>query len=417
MPLLPDEAYYWVWSLFPQGGYYDHPPMVSWLLRLGSTELLTREAVRWPAVIFSHLTYVTWFFIFKELGFSNRYKTWLWLAALSPFLGIFSFIVTPDLPLLVFWSLSTYFFIRLLKSEKWADAFFLGASLGLGFLSKYMMAIWVPLALIYLVHSKIWKKKFWSYLGFTALIAILFSSPVFYWNYKNDFISFKFQLGHGLHSEEWEWIWPVSYFLGQIFLMLPFFSKKILQLPGNQNLLLKYFSLGPLIFFLLTSLKAHVEPNWPIMAYPSFFALVALGNWKNWLFKAYSSFWVMVYIFVFTCMLSGRLDLLHEKLQEPFVYKKMAQELSSELKPFYTINYQIASSIWFNTGKPVYKLYESSRFDFFDAFAEAKPKTNHFFVLKQTHHDWPSWMDQKVWNFKEVQTLPLRHVVVEVTGP
>src|SRR6202048_3239243 len=35
-PLTFDEAYYWMWSKHLAGGYYDHPPMVAFLIRLGT---------------------------------------------------------------------------------------------------------------------------------------------------------------------------------------------------------------------------------------------------------------------------------------------------------------------------------------------------------------------------------------------
>ncbi|MEA2943731.1 MAG: hypothetical protein QOD09_4260, partial [Bradyrhizobium sp.] len=35
-PLTFDEAYYWTWSKHLAGGYYDHPPMVAVLIRLGT---------------------------------------------------------------------------------------------------------------------------------------------------------------------------------------------------------------------------------------------------------------------------------------------------------------------------------------------------------------------------------------------
>ena len=33
LPLSADEAYYWLWSLHPAWGYFDHPPMIAWLIR------------------------------------------------------------------------------------------------------------------------------------------------------------------------------------------------------------------------------------------------------------------------------------------------------------------------------------------------------------------------------------------------
>jgi 4-amino-4-deoxy-L-arabinose transferase-like glycosyltransferase len=50
-PLTPDEAYYWTWSLHPSFGYTDHPPMVAWLIALGSVLGHAYGAVRLPFVI------------------------------------------------------------------------------------------------------------------------------------------------------------------------------------------------------------------------------------------------------------------------------------------------------------------------------------------------------------------------------
>src|ERR1700712_1541558 len=35
-PITFDEAYYWMWSKNLSGGYYDHPPMVAIVIRLGT---------------------------------------------------------------------------------------------------------------------------------------------------------------------------------------------------------------------------------------------------------------------------------------------------------------------------------------------------------------------------------------------
>lgn len=36
LPFYPDEAYYWLWSRHLDFSYYDHPPMVAYLIRLFS---------------------------------------------------------------------------------------------------------------------------------------------------------------------------------------------------------------------------------------------------------------------------------------------------------------------------------------------------------------------------------------------
>ena len=56
-----DEAYYWIYSQFPSWGYYDHPPMVAWLISLGSWLGHSELAVR---------------FFFNVLGCGSIYFLW-----------------------------------------------------------------------------------------------------------------------------------------------------------------------------------------------------------------------------------------------------------------------------------------------------------------------------------------------------
>src|SRR5688572_7124315 len=37
IPLFPDETYYWDWSRRLAAGYFDHPPLIAWLIRGGTT--------------------------------------------------------------------------------------------------------------------------------------------------------------------------------------------------------------------------------------------------------------------------------------------------------------------------------------------------------------------------------------------
>src|SRR4051812_35011122 len=39
LPLFPDETYYWDWSRHLAGGYFDHPPAISWLIAAGTAML------------------------------------------------------------------------------------------------------------------------------------------------------------------------------------------------------------------------------------------------------------------------------------------------------------------------------------------------------------------------------------------
>src|SRR4051812_49642150 len=71
-PLTFDEAYYWMWSKHLAGGYYDHPPMVALVIRLGTmiagdTELGVRLVSVLLALPMSFAVYRT-----AELLFGGR---------------------------------------------------------------------------------------------------------------------------------------------------------------------------------------------------------------------------------------------------------------------------------------------------------------------------------------------------------
>ncbi len=414
LPLIPDEAYYWVWSLFPQLSYFDHPPMSAWLLWLGHFFDSWGSMVRWPSVILGHCIWLIWFFIFQQLKLESKVHTfWFWLTLLSPLLGFGSILITPDLPLLVFWSLSLLFFLKYLDHPSSKNALGLGVSLGLGFLSKYMIVLFVPLALFALWRNNLLKKFHWPRLYIIILFGFIFCLPVLIWNQQHQWVSFQFQLKHGLHQNDFSWHWPVEYVLGQIIALFPLIFWSAIKNNDPRVQLLKAFAWGPLVFFFLTSFRAPVEGNWPIMAYPAFYALALTGAWssrKQWITL---SSWGALYLFIGIALYSKSDKFVHGKILEPFIYRDFSP-LVKKYEPLFGINYQLASALWFQSKIPVYKLSQSSRYDFFDTFAEGRPKINHFFVIKQKHHDLPQWITNDGWQLRLVESLKNDYLIIEV---
>jgi 4-amino-4-deoxy-L-arabinose transferase-like glycosyltransferase len=100
LPLSPDEAYYWQWSREPAFGYFDHPPVVAWLIAL-STRLfgLSPLAVRLPAVLGATLLSVLlWHSARQRLDDSTALRLVLFLS-LTPLFHLGGVIITPDTPL------------------------------------------------------------------------------------------------------------------------------------------------------------------------------------------------------------------------------------------------------------------------------------------------------------------------------
>ena len=415
LPLSADEAYYWVWSHNMRLSYFDHPPMVAWLFYLGHFLEPFLNAVRWPAVLMGHATILVWISLLKSHVDLERIKIWVYLALFSPLIGFGSLIVTPDIAIVFFWSLSLLAFQKVLTNHRLQDYVFLGAALGLGFCAKYHIVLFLPFLFFYLVAEGAWRTVRWKFVPVTIVIGLLCCFPVIAWNYLNDFASFKFQLNHGLGRSEYKFEWTWGYVAAQIGIVFPFIFWAALRAKvPKASRLFYYFGFGPLIFFLGTSFKALVEANWPIIAYPAIFALAVfhpkikiLSRWTN-------AVWGALYIVVLATLFIPQLRNLNEKISEPFRLKEMAP-LVTEYAPLYGNSYQVSSSLWYYSKVPVYKLAEISRIDFYDTLPEGRPTEVPFYVLNYEGNGLPQWISEQGWVATEEKRIDPNFILYKVS--
>ena len=119
-PLSPDEAYYWVWSRALAPGYLDHPPMVALWIRAGTlvagdTALGIRLLAPFSLALGSWMIAQS-----ADILFPGR-RAGLTAAALlnaTLLFGIGAVTMTPDTPLLFFWTRNAVALARLLRG--WA---------------------------------------------------------------------------------------------------------------------------------------------------------------------------------------------------------------------------------------------------------------------------------------------------------
>lgn len=417
IPLSADEAYYWVWSHRLQLSYFDHPPLVSWLFYLGHFLEPLLHAVRWPAVILGHGLIGVWFLILKDKLPWKDIRLWTYLVLFSPLLGFGSLIVTPDLPVMFFWSLALLLTLRSLNGGKISDYLLLGGALGLGFCSKYHIVLFIPCLFAYLTFEKRWKDVSWPGVLGTAVTGFIFSVPVLLWNFQNNFASFEFQIKHGLEKSSYNPEWTVSYILGQILILFPliFWAALRAHIPKNMRWLF-YFGWGPLLFFLGTSFRALVEANWPIISYPAVLALALyhpkIQKWS----KVYIGFWGTIVAIVVTTLFVPSLRKLNDKVEEPYVFQELSS-IAHEVSPLYASSYQMAASLWYFSKVPVFKLKDISRFDFFDTLPEAVPQGNKFYLVKRERNGLPQWISQQQWQMKEIRKISPDFVLLEFTRP
>ncbi|MGK7346627.1 MAG: glycosyltransferase family 39 protein [Candidatus Nitrospinota bacterium M3_3B_026] len=275
-----DEAYYWLWSLHPSLSYYDHPPMVAYMIAATNFLEDSERLVRLSAVM--ALSAITWIVYTVCSEVFDDERTGLAAAALMNIIPLFSvggLFITPDIPLCLFWALSLYFGYRIVETQRPGWWYALGASFGLAMLSKYNAALFAPAFLLFLVFSpenRHWLFRREPYLAFA--LSLLVFSPVIFWNHGHDWVSFRFQLAHGFEEGGGGLAGFAEFWAGQAGLaggLLFFFIIAAAFAAGRMGirerrddyLYLSFMSAPILLFFLVNSMRTHMEGNWPAPAY------------------------------------------------------------------------------------------------------------------------------------------------------
>ncbi len=204
VPLYPDEAYYWEWSRRLAAGYFDHPPLIAFFIRAGTTLLgPTPLGVRLLPVLCGAVT--AWAAMLTARLMAGRVAGDVAAVTFSvlPILAGAFVLATPDAPLLAFLALAALCITQaLLESNRrtslgwWLGA---GALTGAALASKYT-AVLLPLGVLAAfvvtpaLRTELRKPGPWL----AVAVAGLMFYPVIRWNAQHDWTSFRFQLAHGL---------------------------------------------------------------------------------------------------------------------------------------------------------------------------------------------------------------------------
>ncbi len=300
-----DEAYYWGWAQDLDWGYYSKPPMVAWIIRLG-TELFgdTPAGIRSGAALLYPLTAGLAFLFTRRLYADHPQANALALAAgltfiTLPVAGFGQWFMTTDAPLMFFGALSIWAYLRAWETNRWGDWLLVGAALGLGALSKYTMVFFALGMLLHqMSHSDRWTRLRNPRLLMAALTALLILAPNLAWNAAHRFASFKHtaEISHldkaGLRPEE-----LASFAGAQFGLMGPILMLGLVILllrPATwrdpRQRLLACFVAPPLLAFCGLALTTRAFANWAAFAYVAAAPLVAvawwLAGWRRWLLGA-----------------------------------------------------------------------------------------------------------------------------------
>ena len=288
-----DEAYYWLYSQYLQWNYFDHPPMVALWIRLFTLNLSLEQSegfIRLGSVAGSALS--TWF-LYKTVALIHSDRAG-WFTAVLYNASFYSAItaglyILPDSPQMVFWTLAFLLIAKITKNENaWTNWLLFGLVAWLCIMSKIHGAfLWIGLGGYILFQRRKWFGKPQLYVAF--LITLIVISPIFFWNMRYDFATFRFHSSR-IDVDELIFQWksffkelaseigfnnPVNFFL-ILSALIAWHRKKLWYQPA----LAIYTFIGlPLIALLLfISIFRNVTlPHWSGPAYVSLMPMAGIG--------------------------------------------------------------------------------------------------------------------------------------------
>ena len=286
-----DEAYYTLWSRSLSFGYLDHPPMVALLIRastslFGGSELGVRALSlvvvgAMPALI----ALITW----RLFGSAEKaaLAALMWIA--MPLVSIGAVFVTPDAPLVVFWTLGLSALAELWRTgqRRWLIA--LGLALGLALQSKFTAAFFAAGVGVALVATPSLRRWLVSPALLAGLaVALMIFTPFVVWNSGHGWATFAKQLGRA-PPEGFAPYYLAEFLVAQIGLVNPLVVAALVPAvaaiswrapiaPRSRDEARRILActVAPAaLYFLLHSLHDRVQGNWLAPLYPAVAILAA----------------------------------------------------------------------------------------------------------------------------------------------
>ncbi|MEZ5668212.1 MAG: glycosyltransferase family 39 protein [Alphaproteobacteria bacterium] len=207
-----DEAQYWTWSQDLDFGYFTKPPLIAWLI--AATTTLFGDApfgVRFAAPLCHAIAALFIGLAGRALlaggdgGGRDRASRIGGLAMLAyatmPAVSFSSLIMSTDAPLLAFWAVALWAFVRLLQTRAIGWALLCGLAVAVGLNAKYAMGYFLlcaALAGLLLRDARwLWRSVRWPVLAVVGLAGLI---PNLVWNMANGWAT----VGHTAENANWQ---------------------------------------------------------------------------------------------------------------------------------------------------------------------------------------------------------------------
>ncbi|MGH8686672.1 MAG: ArnT family glycosyltransferase [Burkholderiales bacterium] len=276
LPMTPDEAYFVLWGRHPALGYYDHPPMVGWLLTPFAAISEAAWWVRLPSVLLpAMLAFLVRGALAGPLRRDGDAEGLADLAGIAVLLlpaNVWNVLITTDTPLALFSVASMLAFAR-------KRFFVAGVLLGLAFLSKYFAVL---LGLGYLAWALAARRP-------RAIVLVLAGAVPFglvnlWWNWQNCWCNVMFNAINRNEDAALGWVNPVLYLLSLAYLAGPLLWIAVRErrairaslVRGEASALFAAW-LVPFLIFAAVSIGKRVGLHWMLSFLPALVLTVALA--------------------------------------------------------------------------------------------------------------------------------------------
>ena len=291
--LYPDEAQYWWWAQTPDLGYFSKPPMIAWIIRLATAIFGEAEwAIRITSPLLHGATALVVFAIAKRMMDTWRAAVTAIAYLTLPGISYSSGLISTDVPLLFFWAVALFAFLRGTEDRGWRWSIIGGVALGLGLLSKYAMFYFLVGALVAALWSSPARRYVSSARGLTMLVVgLIVFAPNVVWNALHGFPT----VAHTAANADWgrsrySAAGLATFALGQFGVFGPFLMAGWIAAlwrlarrtdRGEAEVMMAAFSLPPLLLILMQAFLAGANANWAATAYVAAtpLAVVELAHW------------------------------------------------------------------------------------------------------------------------------------------
>ncbi|MGC6418565.1 MAG: ArnT family glycosyltransferase [Bradymonadia bacterium] len=242
LPIVADEAYYASWATNPALGYFDHPPMIAWLLAIAPIRAVS---------IFCFLAGAGFLYRAARVVCGGAAHWTLLLLVGCPLGLVGGVIATPDGPLFLFWGMVLF---------------------GVETRRNWLLCIGVAGCVLSKASVLIVLPGLWWYLDrrqrLVVLYGLLLCLPHLIWSLEHDWAPYAYQGSRtftGFHTPEF--LGGQLAFAGPTLMLLAHAGARTEVATARRAFIgLVLPSLGA---FLAVSMLMRVEANWPLLAWAS----------------------------------------------------------------------------------------------------------------------------------------------------